>query len=121
MTFLGYQIITNADTLKEKPDMVRRFVAATLKGLEYAKANPDDTIDMLVKSGADMAKDRAYVLSALKGVTLALMESDASKGKPAGWQSTEEWQGTLDTMVKYGGLDKAPTLNQLFTSDFLPK
>ena len=35
-------IITNDKTIKNNPDLVKKFTQATQKGYEYAYANPDD-------------------------------------------------------------------------------
>ena len=41
-------IITNDKTIKNNPDLVKKFTQATQKGYEYAYANPDDAAQILV-------------------------------------------------------------------------
>lgn len=42
-------IIANNDTLENKPEMVKKFLAATEKGYEYAIENPDESAEILLK------------------------------------------------------------------------
>ena len=44
-------IITNDKTIKNNPDLVKKFTQATQKGYEYAYANPDDAAQILVDEG----------------------------------------------------------------------
>ena len=41
-------IITSEKTIKEKPDLVRNFLAATAKGYTYAASNPADAANLLI-------------------------------------------------------------------------
>ena len=38
-------ILTPGDTIKNKPDLVRRFVRATVRSWEEAKKNPGAAVD----------------------------------------------------------------------------
>lgn len=54
-------IITSDKMIKEKPDLVRKFVQASQKGYEYAYANPDDAASILVKEAPDANLEEAFV------------------------------------------------------------
>lgn len=45
----GQGIVAHTDTLKEKPDMVRRFVKASHRAWEYAKDHPDEALQSALK------------------------------------------------------------------------
>ncbi len=46
---LNYGVFTSKKMIQERPDTVRRFVAATLEGWDYAIANTEDSIRILSK------------------------------------------------------------------------
>src|SRR5260221_8789232 len=48
-------LFTTEKMLSEKPEVVRRFVAATLKGWSYAVAHAEEAAELTVKSGAKLS------------------------------------------------------------------
>ena len=79
----GNVLITQGKFAKEKPDQVKAFSAALLKGLEYSLANPGDAAQILKKSdptaNADAAKAelelmKAYVQTAGTGEKLGTID-----------------------------------------------
>ncbi|MBI4298509.1 MAG: ABC transporter substrate-binding protein, partial [Chloroflexi bacterium] len=46
---LGLTYITREDLIEKDPDMVRRFLKATMKGLEFSFSNTDETLDIVLK------------------------------------------------------------------------
>ena len=80
----GNALITSTKLAKEKPDMVKRFTAALLKGLEYSLANPQEAGEIL-KKNVDTANPAAAAAE------LQLM---AEFVKPAGSHAAV---GTLDS------------------------
>lgn len=55
-------IITSEQTMAEEPDLVRRFMAATAQGYEFAISNPAEAAEILLKyapeSNADLVRRR---------------------------------------------------------------
>lgn len=45
----GIALITNENLIKEKPDLVKRFVAATIKSWNYAISHPEEAVDALIE------------------------------------------------------------------------
>ncbi|WP_319463704.1 ABC transporter substrate-binding protein [Micromonospora sp. RTP1Z1] len=80
----GNALITSTKIAKEKPEMVKRFTAALLKGLEYALANPQEAADILKKNvdatnpaaaAAELQLMAAYVRSSNSGTALGTLDS----------------------------------------------
>ncbi|GAA4571447.1 hypothetical protein GCM10023176_32200 [Micromonospora coerulea] len=80
----GNVLITSTKIAKEKPEMVKRFTAALLKGLEYALANPQEAADILKKNvdatnpaaaAAELQLMAAYVRSSNSGTALGTLDS----------------------------------------------
>ncbi|MGE3149178.1 MAG: ABC transporter substrate-binding protein [Pseudorhodoplanes sp.] len=119
ITNLSFGLIANTDFIAKNPDIVRRFVAASLKGVEYAHANIDEAADIFLKAtGSTQSKTFVTgVLAYWKGQT----HTQATAGKPLGWIATEDWNQMNDILEKYGDMKGRKPTEVYFTNDFLPK
>lgn len=50
LDILGIMVIANEQFLKDKPNVVRAFLRATRKGMEYTRDNVDEVADMVVQA-----------------------------------------------------------------------
>lgn len=76
----GSVLITTTKTIKENPDLVKRFVGALAKGLEYSVNNPDESGDIL--HAAVPAQDAKTASAELKLMKQYVIGTDS--GKPVG-------------------------------------
>ncbi len=116
LTVVGHGIISHVDLLREKPGVIRGFVEASLKAWDFTRQNPDEAIDVFRQSVPE--KSREVARPALLG-TLPLLESESTRGKPLGFQSEADWDGTLQALAQ-AGLTSLPKADQVFTNDFVP-
>ncbi|MEV0807540.1 ABC transporter substrate-binding protein [Micromonospora sp. NPDC050200] len=81
----GNALITSAKIAKDKPEMVKRFTAALLKGLEYALANPQEAADLLKKNvdatnvaaaAAELQLMAGYVRSSNSGTAIGTLDNE---------------------------------------------
>ena len=113
-------LITHDDTVAENPDLVRRVVAAVLKGYQYAVENPDAALDAIKARSEELADQPQDVLEAQLQATLDMMMSESTTGHPHGWMSEDDWNYTLDLLYETGGLDERPANEDVFTNEFIP-
>jgi NitT/TauT family transport system substrate-binding protein len=52
-------------------------------------------------------------------LTLPLLTTEATEGKPFGWMAASDWEKTQDIMVKYTGMPRAIPVEQFYTNDFV--
>ncbi|MET7467646.1 ABC transporter substrate-binding protein [Micromonospora sp. NPDC005686] len=80
----GNVLVTSTKNAKEKPEMVKKFTAALLKGLEYSLANPDEAGEILKKNvpaavpaaaSAELKLMAAYVRSSNSGTAIGTLDS----------------------------------------------
>lgn len=107
-------IIANKDTLEEKPEMVRKFLAATTKGYEYAIAHPQESAQILHQYAPD------YSLEMLTVSQNYLSEKYSEDASRWGEMKAEVWDNYTDFMVEYGVIDKAIAADECYTNEFLP-
>ena len=74
---VGMTILTREATIKDKADLVRRFVRATVRSWEEAKKNPENAVDATMKVKPDL--NRASQLDQLK-VDIELMDLPEFEG-----------------------------------------
>lgn len=115
---MGLQIFTHTDTIAENPDLVRRFVAATVKSFQAAIDDPQAAIAAGLAVKPDMDPDLAM---AQLQAGIALMKSKASADLPLGAAAEKDWADTVALMKQYQDLPGDVATDALFTNEFLPK
>ena len=106
-------LFTTEKMIKEKPDVVRKFVAATLKGWSSAIAAPEEAAQITVKYGLKLTYDHEF---AMMKASLPLLRPDA---KPVGSMDAANWTAAQKLLVD-AGFQKAPVdVTKAFTVEFL--
>jgi len=113
----GYAIVAHKDMVRDNPDLVRRFVRATVKSWEEAKKNPGAAVDATLKVKPDL--NRQSQLEQLM-VDIELLDSNNSKGR-IGWGAQGDWDQTLALLKQYRELKTDQPWTAFHTNEFLPK
>jgi NitT/TauT family transport system substrate-binding protein len=113
---VGISVIAHQDTIKEKPDLVKRFVKAMQRSFEAGIADPDAAIASAKRAKPDV---NAETIKGQLMVDLKLIESPASMGKGVGYAAAEDWGRTLHLMKEYRGLKTDREASSFYTNDFL--
>jgi NitT/TauT family transport system substrate-binding protein len=118
---VGYCIVTNTETLKNNPDLVKRFVEATLKSYKEAEANPDAAIAAMADIvGGTMAEDQGKAQArAVLDVTLGVLYSKANTDKKLGLHVASDWDDMLNLMKKYNDLQTDKSATAFYTNDYV--
>ena len=113
---LGLTYIVRQDQIDEDSDTVRRFLKATMKGLEFAASNTEETLDIVLKyaEGADREHMR-FMLDA----EFADAVSPLTDASGLGWMTEDQWQEFHDSLIKYGALSGSQDVSSAFTDEFL--
>jgi ABC-type nitrate/sulfonate/bicarbonate transport system substrate-binding protein len=114
---LGLTYVAMDDYISDNPDITARFVRAALKGIEYAKANPDEAIDIVMKyAPQEDPEHQRYMLD----TELDMASGGAADAGGVGAQTREQWQALHDYLVQYGGLPTSiHDIGWVFTDKFL--
>lgn len=113
---LNYGIFTSRKMIEEKPQIVKAFVGGALEGWNYALAHMDEAIAILKKHQPLLdPKVARQQLVNFQG----LLHTKNTEGKPIGWQSIEDWNGTLDVLEKYAGMKGRLPAQEYFTNAFI--
>ncbi len=114
--FYANGILATEDYLAKKPDVARRFVQATVKGVEFTLANPKDAVAIMKKAQPQMNEELA-----LKEIPILkdLIVTDFTRQKGLGRMTREKMQQTRDLMMQYMDLKTTVPVDALFTNEFL--
>jgi NitT/TauT family transport system substrate-binding protein len=115
---LGVGLIVNDDTIKQNPDLVRRFVRASLKGWADAVKDPAEAAAISKKQ---FPLGDTKVLQAQLESVIPSMHSANSVGHPIGWMADADWHGTIETLRSYMGLTSTAPANDYYTNEFIPE
>jgi len=117
VTVVSNGIIVHDDLLKSDPELVRAFVAPSIKGFLYGRQHPAEAVASVIKylpTADPTIVRRELELSWKTWVT------PNTKGKPLGWEADADWASTVQVLKQYGGVTAPPALDTLFTNDFVP-
>ena len=110
-------IIVRQDLLAAKPDLVKRFVAASSEAWAYALANPDaiGAPTKKVFPGVDPAIAAAQI-----NLAAGFFEANKKAGKPLMWQSPEDWAAQVKTLTELGVAINPKEATSYYSNEFLP-
>jgi NitT/TauT family transport system substrate-binding protein len=117
LTILGHGLLASTRTIEEKPDLVRKFVAASMRGLQEALDDPKAAVAAMVKAHPELSDKSALLEKQLSGMA-DFVHTDNSEGKPLGWQAPQDWDATVAFLKEYLGLGDVNAAD-LYTNDFV--
>ncbi|OQY45140.1 MAG: hypothetical protein B6242_11230 [Anaerolineaceae bacterium 4572_78] len=109
-------LITNEKTIKENPELVRKMVKATLKGIAYAIENPDETFQIAREVVPEITDETAPIQKSVLNASITLWQSSSM-----GMTDREAWQESMDFMVAMKLIDEAIDIDSLHTNEFVNK
>lgn len=111
---VGNGVAANEDTIKNRPDLIKRFVRALWKGIAYTINYPDEALKISIDAipeagGANLEKSRA-VLQA----SIALWKSpQPGVSRLADWQAMEQFMRAADF------IPQDVDVSQAFSNEFV--
>ena len=114
---LSVGVIVNKDTLEHRQSLVRKFLAATAKGIDETVRSPEAAVDATMK--ARPSADRDALLEAAKKLSFYLHTKN-SMSHPYGWMAKGDWDASKDILVEYLGLKSTVSTDSRYTNAFLP-
>ena len=117
---MGHGVIATRDTLESNPDMVRRFLAATIRGVEWTRDNPKEATDLLISKFPETDGNQEFYQMAIETVLNDHLHTAASADMPTGATAESDWLEMLNLMKNYAELTTKLPSDVYFTNEFLP-
>jgi len=111
-------LIVNEAFMKDRPDVVRRFVRASLRGWDYAVAHPEEAVSIFHAGHPE--SDLAFCRANFESLIPILSGPDTER-MGFGAQSAERWAHTQDTLFDLKRIERKTDVAALFTNEFLSK
>lgn len=116
-------IITSPQQIRQHPDLLHRFMAATVQGYEYARTHAHEAAQLLIKgAGATNFPDQGLVFASQDFLSAHYADS----GRKWGLQDTAAWQGYPGFMLHNRAILNADNqsvtgmdFHALYTNQFL--
>ena len=109
----GDTLFTSERLIKEKPDVVLRFLRATLRGYRWSVENPEEAGRLAL----------AYASERYKGQSIEHMRASIplihTGEDQIGWMRREVWQGTHDILLEQGVISGPVDIDKVYTMEFL--
>jgi len=118
---VGYCISTTKALVAENPDLVNRFVDATLEAYKQTEADPDSAVNAIADIvGGTMAEEQGKAQSrSVLDVTLGLLYSAANTDKRIGLNVASDWESMVNLMKEYNDLDPNANPASFYTNQFV--
>lgn len=112
-----YSVATIAGPkLLAKPDVLRRFTLALLRGYEDAIKDPDAAAATILKAHPEF--DRDYIIASSRTIDRVVWDS-TTRSRGLGMLDSAKMQATIDLTAKYWKLAKKPAPGEIFTNEFI--
>ena len=115
-------IITSPNEIKQKPDLLKHFMAATVRGYEFARTNVRESAQILLDQNKGAFPDPGLVFASQE----YLSPRYADPGRKWGLQDAAAWHGYPSFMLNAGAIQdasgkpiKSINFDQLYSNQFL--
>ena len=111
----GQTLFTTNQLIVENPDLVTRFLRATLRGWREAVEEPEAAAEITLKYAKEAD---AELQTRMMEASVPLIHTGEDQ---IGWMRAEVWQGMHDILLEQGLLDGPVDLDGVYTMEFLQK
>lgn len=106
-------LFATEETIKNKPELVERFLRASLKGWQYAIEHEEESVEATLKYAPKSTKvHEAYMLKA----SIPLIHTGTS---PLGMMEAKQWEQVQQILLEQKILDKPIKIEEAYTTKFL--
>ena len=116
---LGVAYVVSEELLADadRREGLRRFLAATMRGLQFAIDNPGAAIEAtraFISDEADLVHER-FILD----TELASAQSELTRANGPGWFTVEQFEALHDVLLEFGGIETAVDVGAALDRSFL--
>jgi ABC-type nitrate/sulfonate/bicarbonate transport system substrate-binding protein len=106
-------LFTDEELLRQQPELVERFVRATIRGYEDALANPEEAAEMTLRYDPEL--DLEFQQASMNAEIPLIDTGDA----PIGTMDAAVWSSTQEILLNQRLLEKVVDLETVYTNEFI--
>lgn len=114
----AHGIVVSDKLAQQKPEVIRRFIAATQQAWAAAAKDPDAAVQSILKA-KPLLKNEAPVLKETLQLALTYLDAPGSTGQPFGWQSPQDWAKTIGILREYANTTANLTPERVMSNQYL--
>jgi len=108
-------LFATEDTINNNPELVEKFLRATLEGWQYAIDHNGEAIDIVLEYVTNGSRSHEmYMLNS----SIPLIQTGET---PIGWMKKDEWMQAQDILLEQNITDAEINIENVYTMDFLEK
>ena len=107
-------LISNEKTISENPDLVRRMVEASLRGVADTLANPEEAFEISKKYVENLDQADQSVQREVLAATLPFWRTDK-----LGYSNPAAWENMQSILLDMGLLSQPLNLDQAYSNEFI--
>jgi NitT/TauT family transport system substrate-binding protein len=111
-------VFTTGKTIRENPDLVRRYLRALAKGMQYILDHPDESIQLVASYPEQVEK--ADKLAWRWRIQNALFVSEDTRQNGLLWMNPKVWEGMMAFYKEYDQIPRVLPTSEMMTNEFLP-
>jgi NitT/TauT family transport system substrate-binding protein len=109
-------VVVSDKMIKEKPDVLRKFTLALLRGYQDHLKDPDAAAATIMQAHPEF--DRDYIYSSARAL-LDIVWDETTRAKGIGVLDAGKMRNTIDVSAKYWKLPRKPAPEEVFTNEFI--
>lgn len=113
-------LVVTEEYLEERPEIVRAMIEATLRGVQYAIDNPEETVE-IAKDYVPTLTDAEQEQTALDVLLATLPLWEVESGGELGYSDPARWEQMGDFLQEYGLLERPVDVDEVLDLDYLPE
>jgi NitT/TauT family transport system substrate-binding protein len=108
-------ILASEKVIAEDPELVKAFVGAFLKGLQYTIEHPDEAYELSEKYIPNFADLDQTVQKEILATSAEMWKADR-----LGYSDPQAWENMQDVLLEMGLITEKMDLSKAFTNSFVP-
>jgi NitT/TauT family transport system substrate-binding protein len=108
-------LITSEMLIEQNPDLVRRMIEATLRGMQESIANPSRAYEISKRYVEGLDQADQTVQRGILEASIPFWEAE-----PLGFSDSQSWENMHKVLLEMGLLAEPLELDRAFTNQFLP-
>lgn len=109
-------VVVGDKMIKEKPDLLRKFTLALLRGYQDHLKDPAAAAATIMQAHPEFDKD--YITSSARAL-LDIVWDDTTRAKGIGMLDAGKMRNTIEVTARYWKLPRKPAPEEIFTNEFI--
>lgn len=118
-SLVGHGLITGEKMTAEAPDLVKKMVRATIRGMRYALENPDEAFAVCLKHLPELGEEQKKQEKEVLLASMAIWENEYTRETGLGHSDPEAWRESQELMAAAGLIGEITPIGELLDQSFL--